>query len=311
MGLTDTIKKMLEGGVHFGHLKRNWNPKMQKFIFGRKKNIYIIDLEKTTKMLDQAKEFLKETAKSGGNILFVGTKRQIRPVIKELATSCDMPYVDQKWVGGLLTNFSTIKKRLQRYLELLKMRENGEFDNIPSKEVVRLNRQISRMDKNYSGLTTLKTLPDCVFVVDPKREKSCVRETTKLSIPLVALIDTDADPEEVDYPIPGNDDAIRSVKFIVSSLVKAIDEGRQDYHTIQKEKESGEQENAGDEQEDKKDLGIQAKDQDQAEEKKKDKSEIQNPKSEKKKREKSEKKKEETKEEENKDQEKNKEEEKE
>ncbi|MCF7872990.1 MAG: 30S ribosomal protein S2 [Candidatus Omnitrophica bacterium] len=235
MGLTDTIKKMLEGGVHFGHLKRNWNPKMQKFIFGRKKNIYIIDLEKTTKMLDQAKEFLKEIAKSGGNILFVGTKRQIRPVIKELATSCDMPYVDQKWVGGLLTNFSTIKKRLQRYLELLKMRENGEFDNIPSKEVVRLNRQISRMDKNYSGLTTLKTLPDCVFVVDPKREKSCVREATKLSIPLVALIDTDADPEEVNYPIPGNDDAIRSVKFIVSSLVEAIDEGRQDYHMIQKE----------------------------------------------------------------------------
>jgi small subunit ribosomal protein S2 len=249
MGLTDTIKKMLEGGVHFGHLKRNWNPKMQKFIFGRKKNIYIIDLEKTTKMLDQAKEFLKEIAKSGGNILFVGTKRQIRPVIKELATSCDMPYVDQKWVGGLLTNFSTIKKRLQRYLELLKMRENGEFDNIPSKEVVRLNRQISRMDKNYSGLTTLKTLPDCVFVVDPKREKSCVREATKLSIPLVALIDTDADPEEVNYPIPGNDDAIRSVKFIVSSLVEAIDEGRQDYHMIQKEKESGEQENSEDEQE--------------------------------------------------------------
>jgi small subunit ribosomal protein S2 len=298
MGLTDTIKKMLEGGVHFGHLKRNWNPKMKKFIFGRKKNIYIIDLEKTTKMLDQAKEFLKETAKSGGNILFVGTKRQIRPVIKELATSCDMPYVDQKWVGGLLTNFSTIKKRLQRYLELLEMRENGEFDNIPSKEVVRLNRQISRMDKNYSGLTTLKVLPDCVVVVDPKREKSCVREATKLSIPLVALIDTDADPEEVNYPIPGNDDAIRSVKFIVSSLVEAIDEGRQDYHAIQKEKESGQQEDAGDKQEDKKDLGNQTEDQEQPEEKKKDKPEIRNSKPAKEKGEKSQKAKEEAKEEE-------------
>ncbi|MCF7870008.1 MAG: 30S ribosomal protein S2 [Candidatus Omnitrophica bacterium] len=310
MGLTDSIKKMLEGGVHFGHLKRNWNPKMQKFIFGRKKNIYIIDLEKTTKMLDQAKEFLKETAKSGGNILFVGTKRQIRPVIKELANSCNMPYVDQKWVGGLLTNFSTIKRRLQRYLELLKMRENGEFDNIPSKEVVRLNRQISRMDKNYSGLTTLKALPDCVFVVDPKREKSCVRESAKLSIPLVALIDTDADPEEVNYPIPGNDDAIRSVKFIVSSLVEAIDEGRQDYHTIQKEQESGEQENTGDKQEDKKDLGNQTENQGQSEKEKKnkdgrakgEKSKIQNTKPEEEKKE--------TKEEENKDQEKNKEEEK-
>ncbi|MFO8052402.1 MAG: 30S ribosomal protein S2, partial [Candidatus Omnitrophota bacterium] len=266
MGLTDTIKKMLEGGVHFGHLKRNWNPKMQKFIFGRKKNIYIIDLEKTTKMLDQAKEFLKETAKSGGTILFVGTKRQIRPVIKELAHSCDMPYVDQKWVGGLLTNFSTIKKRLQRYLELLKMRENSEFDNIPSKEVVRLNRQISRMDKNYSGLSTLKTLPDCVFVVDPKREKACVREAAKLSIPLVALIDTDANPEEVNYPIPGNDDAIRSVKFIVSSLVEAVNEGRQDYHMIQKEKESEKQEGGEDKQEDKKDLENQTEDQKQPKE---------------------------------------------
>ncbi|MCF7873974.1 MAG: 30S ribosomal protein S2 [Candidatus Omnitrophica bacterium] len=270
MGLTDTIKKMLEGGVHFGHLKRNWNPKMQKFIFGRKKNIYIIDLEKTTKMLDQAKEFLKETAKSGGTILFVGTKRQIRPVIKELANSCDMPYVDQKWVGGLLTNFSTIKKRLQRYLELLDMRQKGEFDNIPSKEVVRLNRQISRMDKNYSGLSTLKTLPDCVFVVDPKREKACAREAAKLSIPLVALIDTDANPEEVDYPIPGNDDAIRSVKFIVSSLVEAVNEGREQYHTIEKKEDLQKEEETENQEEEKKE---EAKNQKTEENKTRDKKE--------------------------------------
>ncbi len=235
MALSDTIKKMLEGGVHFGHLKRNWNPKMQKFIFGRKKNIYIIDLEKTAKKLAEAQDFLKEAVKSGGNVLFVGTKRQIRPAIKELASSCQMPYVDQKWVGGLLTNFPTIKKRLKRYLELLQMRESGKFDNIPGKEVVRLNREISRMDKKYSGLTSLEGLPDCVLVVDPEREKACVREVAKLSIPLVALVDTDANPEGIDYPIPGNDDAIRSVKFIVSSLVEAIKEGQESFQTTQKE----------------------------------------------------------------------------
>jgi small subunit ribosomal protein S2 len=282
MGLTNILKEMLEGGVHFGHLKRNWNPKMKKFIFGRKKNIYIIDLEKTTKKLDQAKEFLKETAKSGGTVLFVGTKRQIRPVIKEFSNSCDMPYVDQKWVGGLLTNFSTIKKRLHRYQELLNMRENGEFEKIPSKEVVRLNRQISRMDKNYSGLTSLESLPDCVFVVDPKREKACVREAIKLSIPLVALVDTDANPEEIDYPIPGNDDAIRSVRFIVSSLVEAVDEGLQNYHAIKKEgQESGQeaQASASEEsgkdkkQEEKNDLGSPTENQEQSEKEKKDKEE--------------------------------------
>lgn len=293
MGMTDTIKKMLEGGVHFGHLKRNWNPKMKKFIFGRKKNIYIIDLEKTTKKLDQAKEFVKEIAKSGGTILFVGTKRQIRPVIKELADSCDMPYVDQKWVGGLLTNFPTIKKRLQRYQELLKMRENGEFEDIPSKEVVRLNRQISRMDKNYSGLTSLTILPDCVFVVDPKREKSCVRETAKLSIPLVALIDTDANPEEIDYPIPGNDDAIRSVKFIVSSLVEAIEAGRESYHKIEKEKESKENKELDGHEEKSEDETEQDKEQQREKKEKGEKAEIGNAKSEKKKEEKQEKTKEE------------------
>ncbi|MCF7871169.1 MAG: 30S ribosomal protein S2 [Candidatus Omnitrophica bacterium] len=297
MGLTNTIKEMLEGGVHFGHLKRNWNPKMKKFIFGRKKNIYIIDLEKTTKKLDQAKEFLKETAKSGGTVLFVGTKRQIRPVIKELSNACDMPYVDQKWVGGLLTNFATIKKRLHRYQELLDMRKNGEFEKIPSKEVVRLNRQISRMDKNYSGLTSLESLPDCVFVVDPKREKACVREAIKLSIPLVALIDTDANPEEIDYPIPGNDDAIRSVKFIVSSLVEAVDEGRQNYHAIKKEeKEAGQEEvktseesEADNSQEGKEAKPEETKDK-KEEEKKGEESEMRNPKSEKEKEEAKEKK---------------------
>ncbi len=241
MGLSDTIKNMLEGGVHFGHLKRNWNPKMEKFVFGRKKNIYIIDLEKTAKKLEEAKDFLRETAKSGGTILFVGTKRQIRPVIKELASSCRMPYVDQKWVGGLLTNFPTIKKRLKRYQDLLQMRESGEFENIPGKEVVRLNREISRMDKKYSGLTSLEDLPDSVIVVDPGRERACVREVAKLSIPLAALIDTDSNPDEIDYPIPGNDDAIRSVKFILSALSEAIKEGQESYQTIQKEAEEAKQ----------------------------------------------------------------------
>lgn len=229
MGLSGVIKQMLEGGVHFGHLKRNWNPKMSKFVFGRKKNISIINLEKTAQKLEEAKDFLREKAKSGEVILFVGTKRQIRPAIKELAATCKMPYVDQKWVGGLLTNFPTIKKRLKRYLELIQMRESGQFNSIPGKEVVRLNREISRMDKKYSGLTALEGLPECVVVVDPGRERACVKEAIKLAIPLVALIDTDSNPDEIDYPIPGNDDAIRSVRFVINSLVEAILQGQESF----------------------------------------------------------------------------------
>ncbi|MCK5491596.1 MAG: 30S ribosomal protein S2 [Candidatus Omnitrophica bacterium] len=225
MALPVVIQELLECGVHFGHLSKHWNPKMKSYIFGKKKNVYIIDLEKTAVKLDEAKEFLKQKAQSGGRILFVGTKKQIRSVVRELAVSCNMPYVSERWVGGLLTNYTTVRCRINKYLEYLKNRENGDFEKLKKKEVLKLNREIERMEKIYSGVTSLVNLPDCVVVIDPKKETACVREVSKLGIPIVALIDTDANPEVVDYPVPGNDDSIKSVKYIVTSLVDAINEG--------------------------------------------------------------------------------------
>ncbi|MCD6583273.1 MAG: 30S ribosomal protein S2 [Candidatus Omnitrophica bacterium] len=225
MALPEIIRQLLENGVHFGHLSKHWNPKMKKFIFGKKKNIYIIDLEKTAQKLEEAREFLKSVAQNRGKILFVSTKRQLREVIKELAVMCDMPYVCERWVGGFLTNFATIRERIKKYITLKEKREAGEFEKMPHKEVVRLNKELERMERMYSGTVSLEELPQCVYIVDPKREIACVREANKLSIPIVALIDTDADPEVIDYPIPGNDDAIKSVKFITQYLVKGILEG--------------------------------------------------------------------------------------
>ncbi len=226
MALPEVIKGLLENGVHFGHLSKHWNPKMKKFIFGKKKNVYIIDLEKTAQKLEEAREFLKEKAATGQKILFVATKKQLRSLIKELACSCEMPYVTERWVGGLLTNFSTVRSRVNRYLSLLAKKEKGDFGKMVKKEIIRMNREIERMDKNYSGVAALDDLPGCVFVVDPKKEVACVREVSKLSIPIVALIDTDADPDIIDYPIPGNDDSIKSVNYITSHLVEAIKEGK-------------------------------------------------------------------------------------
>ena len=224
MVLSDDIKGLLESGVHFGHLGKHWNPKMKAFIFGKKKNVYIIDLEKTAQKVEEAKDFLKQISRSGKRILFVSTKKQLRSTIRELATSCGMPYVVERWVGGLLTNFSTVRRRINKYLELLEQREKGEFGGMTKKEVVKLNREIERMEKIYSGVKTLEDIPDCLFLVDPKKENACVREANKLSIPIVALIDTDANPEVIDYPIPGNDDSIKSVKYVTSKLVEAINE---------------------------------------------------------------------------------------
>ncbi|MFH1504473.1 MAG: 30S ribosomal protein S2 [Candidatus Omnitrophota bacterium] len=225
MALPEVIRELLENGVHFGHLSKHWNPKMKRFIFGKKKNVYIIDLEKTAQKLQEAKDFVKEKAKSGEKILFVATKKQLRGEIKELAVSCGMPYIVERWVGGLLTNFSTIRSRVNRYINLLDQREKGEFDKRPRKEVVRLNREIERMEKNYSGVIALDSLPSCVYLVDPKKEVACVRELNKLDIPIIALIDTDANPDIINYPIPGNDDSIKSVKYITSSIIEAINEG--------------------------------------------------------------------------------------
>src|SRR4030042_740348 len=225
MALPEDIRGLLESGVHFGHLSKHLNPKMKNFIFGKKKNVYIIDLEKTAQKIQEAKDFLKQKAQAGEKILFVATKKQLRSIIKELATSCQMPYVVERWVGGLLTNFSVVRKRINKYLELLDKRERGQFDTMVKKEVVRLNREIERMERSYSGVTIMEQLPDCIYVVDTKKETACVREANKLSIPIVALIDTDGDPEVIDYPIPGNDDSIKSVRYISACLVEAINEG--------------------------------------------------------------------------------------
>jgi len=235
MALPEDIKGLLESGVHFGHLSKHWNPKMKKFIFGKKKNVYIIDLEKTAKKLAEACEFAKERAQAGGKILFVATKKQLRIVIKESAVSCGMPYVTERWVGGLLTNFSTVRKRVNRYVDLMEKREKGGFDSMVKKEVVRLNREIERMERSYSGVIALDKVPDCVCVVDTKKEMACVREANKLSVPLIALIDTDANPDLIDYPIPGNDDSIKSVHYIIEKIVAAISEGLQRAKDIKKE----------------------------------------------------------------------------
>ncbi len=225
MSLPEVIKQLLENGVHFGHLSKHWNPKMKKFIFGKKKDVYIIDLEKTAKKLEEAKEFAKNVAQSGGKILFVATKKQFRELLKEQAQDCGMPHIIDRWVGGFLTNFSTIRGRVKTYISILEKKEKGDFAKMPRKEVVRLNRQLSRMDRNYTGVKDLDELPACVFVVDPKKEIACVREANKLSIPIIALVDTDADPDVAEYPIPGNDDAIKSVKYITSCIAAAVKNG--------------------------------------------------------------------------------------
>ncbi|MFH1772193.1 MAG: 30S ribosomal protein S2 [Candidatus Omnitrophota bacterium] len=226
MALPDIIKELLENGVHFGHLSKHWNPRMKRFIFGKKKNVYIIDLEKTAQMLQEAKDFASQVARRGGKVLFVGTKKQVRDTIKDLAVSCDMPYVVERWIGGFLTNFSTVKGRMKYYTGLLERRSSGGLEKLSNKEIVMINREISRMAKNYSGVISLNDLPECIYVIDPKKESACIREANKISIPVIALIDTDADPDVITHPVPGNDDAIKSVRYITSCIVDAIKEGK-------------------------------------------------------------------------------------
>jgi len=221
----ETIKKMLEAGVHFGHQAKKWNPKMKKFIFGKRSGIYIIDLEKTVKYLEKAKEFLRELTSRGGSILFVGTKRQFADIIKTTAEKCGMYYVNEKWVGGLLTNFQTIKNRLQEFKRLLEEKEQTDFQNYSKKERARLLKELDRMAKKYSGVKDMQELPDALVIIDPSYEDLAVREARRLKIPIVALIDTNGDPEVIDYPIPGNDDAMRSVKLILELLLEPILEG--------------------------------------------------------------------------------------
>ncbi|MBQ3066092.1 MAG: 30S ribosomal protein S2 [Clostridia bacterium] len=222
-----TIKQLLEAGVHFGHHTRRWNPKMAEYIFTERNGIYIIDLQKTVKKFEEAYMFVRETAAENGNILFVGTKKQAADAIKEEAERCGMYYVNERWPGGMLTNYKTIKKSISRLNNLEKMKEDGTFDLLPKKEVAKLIKEMSDLERNYGGIKNMNGLPSAVFIVDPKKEKNAVLEAKKLGIPVVAIVDTNCDPDDADYIIPGNDDAIRAIKLIASVLANAVVEGKQ------------------------------------------------------------------------------------
>ena len=222
-----SMKQLLEAGVHFGHQTRRWNPKMAEYIFTERNGIYIIDLQKTVKKVEEAYEFVKEVAASGKSILFVGTKKQAQESIESEAVRCDMFYVNQRWLGGMLTNYKTIKLRIDRMNQLDEMEANGDFEVLPKKEVIKLRLEKEKLEKNLSGIREMKSLPGALFVVDPRKEKIAVAEARSLGIPIVAIVDTNCDPDEVDYVIPGNDDAIRAVKLIASKVADAVLEGKQ------------------------------------------------------------------------------------
>ena len=222
-----SMKQLLEAGVHFGHQTRRWNPKMAQYIFTERNGIYIIDLQKTVKKLEEAYMFVREVAANGGNVLFVGTKKQAGDSVKEEALRSNAYYVNARWLGGMMTNFKTIQRRIKRLEQLNTMKEDGTFDLLPKKEVIKLNLEIEKLEKFLGGIKDMKKLPGALFVVDPKKEKIAVSEAKKLGIPVVAIVDTNCDPDEVDYVIPGNDDAIRAVKLIAGCMADAILEGRQ------------------------------------------------------------------------------------
>ena len=222
-----SIKQLLEAGVHFGHHTRRWNPKMQEYIFTERNGIYIIDLQKTVKKFEEAYNFVREISEQGGNILFVGTKKQAADAIKEEALRCGMYYVNVRWPGGMMTNFKTIKRSIGRLNALEKMQEDGTFDLLPKKEVAMKQKEIFDLEKSYGGIKTMDELPAAIFIVDPKKERNAVLEAKKLGIPVVAIVDTNCDPDDADYIIPGNDDAIRAIKLISAALADAVIEGRQ------------------------------------------------------------------------------------
>ncbi len=222
-----SMKQLLEAGVHFGHQTRRWNPKMAEYIFTERNGIYIIDLQKTVKKIEEAYLFIRDAVAEGGTILFVGTKKQAQDAIKEEALRSEMYYVNVRWLGGMLTNFKTIKKSIQKLHNLNKMAEDGTFDLLPKKEVAKLQKEMQDLERNLGGIKDMKGLPAAMFVVDPKKEKNAVDEAKKLGIPVIAIVDTNCDPDEVDYVIPGNDDAIRAIKLIASVVADAVLEGKQ------------------------------------------------------------------------------------
>ena len=221
------MKQLLEAGVHFGHQTRRWDPKMAEYIFQARNGIHIIDLQKTSKKLDEAYAFVKEQAEEGKTVLFVGTKKQAQECMKEAALNCGMFYVDQRWLGGMLTNFGTIQKRIQRLKDLEAMEQDGTFDVLPKKEVILLKKEMEKLERNLGGIKEMNELPGVIFLVDPKKERIAILEAKKLGIPVVGLVDTNCNPEEVDYAIPGNDDAIRAVKLIADVMANAVIEGKQ------------------------------------------------------------------------------------
>ena len=221
------MKQLLEAGVHFGHQTRRWDPKMAEYIFQARNGIHIIDLQKTSKKLDEAYAFIKEQAEEGKTVLFVGTKKQAQECMKDAAIKCGMYYVDQRWLGGMLTNFETIRARVQRLKDLETMAEDGTFDVLPKKEVILLKKEMEKLERNLGGIKEMNELPGVIFLVDPKKERIAVLEAKKLGIPTVGLVDTNCNPEDVDYVIPGNDDAIRAVKLIADVMANAVIEGKQ------------------------------------------------------------------------------------
>ena len=221
------MKQLLEAGVHFGHQTRRWDPRMAEYIFQARNGIHIIDLQKSSKKLDEAYYFVKSQVEEGKTVLFVGTKKQAQECMKDAAIKCGMYYIDQRWLGGMLTNFDTIQKRIQRLKDLETMQEDGTFEVLPKKEVILLKKEMEKLEKNLGGIKEMQELPGVIFLVDPKKERIAILEAKKLNIPVVGLVDTNCNPEELDYPIPGNDDAIRAVKLIADCIANAVVEGKQ------------------------------------------------------------------------------------
>ncbi len=222
-----SMKQLLEAGVHFGHQTRRWNPKMAPYIYMERNGIYIIDLQKTVKKLEEAYSFVRDTAANGGTILFVGTKKQAQDAVREEAERVGMYFVNARWLGGMLTNFKTMRTRIDRLQQLRKMQEDGTFDMLPKKEVIKLTGEIAKLEKYLGGVKEMRRLPSILFVIDPRKERNAIAEARKLHIPIVAIVDTNCDPDEVDYAIPGNDDAIRAIRLISATMANAVQEGRQ------------------------------------------------------------------------------------
>ena len=222
-----SMKALLEAGVHFGHQTRRWNPKMAPYIYTERNGIYIVDLQKTVRKLEEAYSFVRQLSESGQSLLFVGTKKQAQEAIREEATRCGQFYVNARWLGGMMTNFKTMRTRVDRLNQLKTMQEDGTFDMLPKKEVMKHLGEIAKLEKYLGGVTEMKKLPGALFVVDPRKERNAINEARKLNIPIVAIVDTNCDPDEIDYVIPGNDDAIRAIKLISSVMANAIQEGKQ------------------------------------------------------------------------------------